>query len=230
MKHVIDERRCYVWPFLMPVWFQKSLLIWSVLGGSRVLNQNVTKTCTGGGDQRLRNFVPKKKTYFWPLPLAVQFSTTYFWKNSMSIIHRQDERRFKVLIRCVRAYAWYEETCTSKRRHFPTNIHSMFGANFSWEIAISSPVLKLLNYFFNFRHIGFLWCFLKVLASCYPTLADRAEIHCLPTQACSTQSTVRSFLETWNGTAAGPYFCTVEIRAVESDFKKSNKSRMPKSF
>ena len=35
---------------------------------------------------------------------------------------------------------------------------------------------------------GVLWCFQKVLASCYPTLADRAESHCLPTQACSKYS------------------------------------------
>ena len=48
---------------------KKSLLIWSVSGGSRVLNQNVTKTCTGGGDQRLRNFVPKKNIF-----LAASFS------------------------------------------------------------------------------------------------------------------------------------------------------------
>ena len=46
----------------------KSLLIWSVSGGSRVLNQNMTKKCTGeGGDQRLRSFVPKKH-YFGCFP------------------------------------------------------------------------------------------------------------------------------------------------------------------
>ena len=107
------------------------------------------KCTVGGGGQRLRNFVPKKIILAASL---VQFSTPYFWKNSMSIIHRQHKRRFKVL-------HWWVGICLiwtciklqSKRRHFPTKIHSMFGANFSWEIAISSPVLTLLHMiFFNF--------------------------------------------------------------------------------
>ena len=51
----------------------KSLLIWSVSGGSRVLNKNVTKKCTGegGGGSAFKEFFPPKKL-FWLHP----------WSNS----------------------------------------------------------------------------------------------------------------------------------------------------
>ena len=146
----------------------------------------------------------------------------HFRKNLMSTMHENNMRAGSKS--CIKGCAWYKDTCIelqSKRRPFPKNRHCLIGANFVWgkkyctlcnRTRYFKSNIEIGMIFYIFGPIWVLWCFLKVLASCYLTLADRAESHCLPTQACSTQSTAHSFLKTRNGTAARPCFCAVEIQ------------------